>query len=526
MTLAEILIDRRRTAASPPGTAAAPALVFLGATALLAAAITVAVAGSLEAERGLEVLVLAPVALAAAWIAGGAVTAFFGLAQPRTVARPPPPDWQPNGRTAVLVTLCGEAPEATARYLDALRRGLDNAGLAGATPIFVLSDTSAAATVAREEAAFAPLLREGALSYRRRALNTGRKPGNIGDWLARHGADHDYMLVLDADSRMSPWRIRSLIHRLESRPGTGLLQAGMTPVPAQSRFGRHQRTSSRLLSPNFGRGLAAWAGTTGNYWGHNAIMRVEAFRAAADLPHLSGPAPFGGPPLSHDFVEAAFIRRAGWAVELDPALSGSAEDGPQTLEDFHRRDRRWCQGNLQHIRLLASPGLHPLSRLHLLSGIVGYLASPVWLGLVVLIACGMVTVAGALPLMLVAAVLLVPKLCALAHWLARARTRARRRVIMRAAISEFLVSTLVAPLVMVRQSGAVASVLLGRDCGWKPGQGARRPRLPSGAPEALAGLAILALAVSSVGLAAVWLMPLALPLVGAPFLLRALDAAP
>jgi membrane glycosyltransferase len=322
---------------------------------------------------------------------------------------------------------------------------------------------------------------------------------------------------------MSAARIRALIHRIETHPRLGLLQAGMTLIPAQSRFGRYQRLSARLLSPNFGRGMAAWSGEYGNYWGHNAIMRVAAFRVAADLPVLSGPAPMGGAPLSHDFVEAAWMRRAGWAVELDPDTAGSGEDGPQTLAEFHKRDRRWCQGNLQHLRLIAEPGLAPLSRLHFASGIMGYLAAPIWLALVGLIASGAVTVRGALPFALIAGVLILPKLCALGDWMVRARTFGRRLVILRAGLSELALSTVIAPVIMVRQTGSVLSVLMGRDCGWKSGR-VSRP-LPRGVPEAGAGVALVALtALTGPVSALVWLMPIALPLLAAPVLVPVLDA--
>ncbi len=267
-------------------------------------------------------LALVLVTLSAIWISGGAATAVPGLAAPARVPRALPAGWLPQGSTAVLVTLCGEDAGALSAALTDLRRGWTVLRLQDKAQIFVLSDTSQAEKIAAEEAALAPLLSAGRVIYRRRAVNIGRKPGNIAEWLGSHGDRFAYMMVLDADSRMSADRIRAMIHSLETRPRTGLLQSGMTLVPAQSRFGRHQRLSARLLSPNFGRGMAAWSGEAGSHWGHNAIMRVAAFRSAADLPVLSGPAPFGGVPLSHDFVEAAWMVRAGWAVELDPATAG------------------------------------------------------------------------------------------------------------------------------------------------------------------------------------------------------------
>jgi membrane glycosyltransferase len=309
---------------------------------------------------------------------------------------------------------------------------------------------------------------------------------------------------------------------MEHAPGLGLLQAGIAMVPGRSLFGRHQRLANRLLSPNFGRGLAAWSGDCGNYWGHNAIMRTEAFRSALALPVLSGRAPFGGAPLSHDFVEAAWIRRAGWVVALDPDARGSAEDGPQTLPDFYRRDRRWCQGNLQHLRIIAEPGLDPVSRLHLASGIMGYLVAPAWLTLMLLIAADAVALQGALPLLTVAIILLLPKLMAFTYWVRRARTSARIGVILRASLSELALSTLLAPLVMLRQSLAVFSVLIGRDCGWKPDR-ARSLAAASCLPEVSVGAVLLALGATAGSMSVGWLLPVALPLLGAPVLQRWLD---
>lgn len=504
--------------------------VYLGLTALIAGAIVAAIASAISDWTALAGVAIMLMALSATWIAGGAATALVGMTQPAGPrAGLPGSDeldgWLPRGNTAILITLCNEPPMPLARYLFDLQRGLGRIGLGAKTQIFVLSDTSGATRIAAEEAALAPLLASGGLSYRRRAENTGRKPGNIADWLAVSGDRYDFMVVLDTDSRMSAGRFRTLMHRIEGRPRTGLLQAGMRLVPGTTKFSRHQRVSSRLLSPNFGRGLAAWAGASGNYWGHNAIMRISAFDAAVTLPCLSGSAPLGGPPLSHDFIEAAWIRRAGWDVELDPDPTGSAEDGPQTLAEFHSRDRRWCQGNLQHLRLLAEPGLNPVSRLHLASGIISYLAAPIWLILVVLIATGRVSIAGIVPALLVVAVLLVPKLCALAGWLKRAQTKARRRVILRASASELGLSTLLAPMVMVQQTGAVLSVLMGRDCGWKSSQ-TQRWEVPRGLPEVLVGLSVIALAIGvGPATAAWWLLPIALPLVAAPVLIRALDAS-
>ncbi|MEO1746309.1 MAG: glucans biosynthesis glucosyltransferase MdoH, partial [Pseudomonadota bacterium] len=387
----------------------------------------------------------------------------------------------------------------------------------------VLSDTAVAAA-ACEERALAELIETGQVIYRRRGVRTNRKPGNIADWLEHHGASFDYMVVLDADSRMSPDSINHLIWEMEANPGLGLCQASISLVPARTRFGKYQRVTSRLLSRTFGQGFAAWSGDCGNYWGHNAIIRVSAFRAAAHLPRLSGSAPLGGSILSHDFIEAAWIRRAGWRVALSPNLPGSAEDAPQTLGEFFKRDRRWCQGNLQHLRLLGEPGLYALSRFHLLSGIFSYLAAPIWLLLLALLSSGQMEIWGFLPVLLTAFVLLVPKLCALIEAMPRAKTARRRRTLLRAWSHELVLSTILAPIIMLRQASFVGSIALGRDCGWKSAE-ASSFHLPQGWAEAGVGLGMLALAVINGTQGAFWLALVIIPLLSAPVLMPKLDEA-
>jgi len=496
---------------------------FAAATAAFTAVVFLSFLLSVVSWTPMAVAALPLILGSALWISGGAATALLGLvASPR---RPPAAaDVSPSGTTAVLMTLCREDPEPVAAYLSGLRAVLDRTDGSGAIRIFVLSDTTGEHEIAAEELAFRDLLDAGALTYRRRLENVRRKPGNIADWMDRWGDGFDYMLVLDADSRMSADRIRRMVCEMESRPRLGLLQAGIALTPGRTRFGRHQRTAARLLGPTFVRGFAAWAGRTANYWGHNALIRVNAFRTAARLPTLPGKAPFGGLILSHDFVEAAWIRRAGWHVELDVEQGGSAEDAPQTLEEFHRRDRRWCQGNLQHLRLLAEPGLHPISRIHMASGVFSYLAAPVWLALLVMMSSGAVAIGSAVPVILVALLLLIPKACGLVSRLGRLKTRRRVGVVLRAAGAELVVSAILAPVMMVRQSGAVLMVLLGRDTGWKSRDRARS--LPRGGPEFLAGAGLAGLAVVTGASAATWLAPVVLSLLGAPLLVRYLDAAP
>jgi membrane glycosyltransferase len=501
---------------APPGARS----VFVILTLAMASVVTAAFALSVAEWTPAAIVALPLVAASALWIAGGAATGIVGLLPfapgPRMAPRPP------ASRTAILVMICREAPAPVAAAAAALHAGLARQGLGQSTAVFVLSDTRGQAETVAEEAAFAPLIAAGAVTYRRRSVNSGMKPGNIADWLDRWGEGFDHMLVLDSDSRMSAARIGRMIARMEARPRLGLLQAAIGLMPGRTGFGRHQRNSARLLGNAFVRGFAAWTGQSGNYWGHNALIRVEAFRAAARLPVLSGPAPYGGAILSHDFVEAAWIHRAGWHVELEPDAKGSAEEAPQTFEEFHKRDRRWCQGNLQHLRLLAEPGLHPMSRFHMAAGVFSYLAAPVWLGLILMGATGAVYVEGVFPLVLGALLLLLPKICGLIERLGRRMTPARRRTILRAWSGEILLSAVIAPVMMVRQSLSVLSILIGRDCGWKSGR--RGLVWPPGGIEAAAGVALGVVAAMSGPAAMVWLGPVVLSLLAAPVLVRRLEA--
>lgn len=440
----------------------------------------------------------------------------------------------PTDRCAVLWLLCAEPPEAVARRVAAFRGELDLSGQRGNTQIFVLSDTTDPQALEREKAAFSPLA--GQIIYRNRATPVGRKPGNLHDWLIHHGTEFDTMLVLDADSGFSLDRLAQLRQRMAADPELGLIQSAISLRPAVTRFGHMQRLSSRLSGPVFATGLARLSGDAGNYWGHNALLRVRAFQQVAALPHLSGPPPFGGPVLSHDFIEAAYLRRAGWKVVIDPDARGSFEDAPETLAAHLRRDRRWSQGNLQHLRLIGAAGLHPSSRLHLMAGIQSYLSAPIWLLLLVLTGSGAVhaTAAVIIPLLGVLLALLVPKLAALLARRDLRRYHWRRRIVLRALWRELALTTLFAPISMVRRTGFVLSILSGRAQGWVPsGQATQSPRL-QGLAEMVVGLVIVAVVtlpqalistIAAAQMSGLLVMPVALPLLFAPFLYRWFDYA-
>ena len=466
-----------------------------------------------------------------------AVTALAGLIWGRKLRRQasaPPPGWRPRSRTAVLIPARNEDVEALGTRIAGLARDLTQRGLGAELDLFLLSDSDDPRAIAAEERLALKYAVSGTpgprLYYRRRRSNEGRKPGNLGDWLRQWGGGYRFMLVLDADSVMSARRIASLIRRMETHPRLGMIQTAVRLTGATSRFGRLQQRAGRLYGGPFAAGLAAWTGDAGNYWGHNALVRVAAFADAAGLPKLSGKPPFGGDILSHDFGEAAWLRRAGWAVEIDPDGAGSAEGGPETVAEFHKRDRRWCQGNMQHLRLIGACGLHPVSRVHLALGIGGYLAAPLWLGLVVVAILAGAVDGMILPAVGAIALILAQKAAGVLDWMARRPGRRTRRIVLRSAFGELALSTLLAPVIMLRQTVAVASVFAGQDCGWKPsagsGQRAGSDEMPWLEPAIGAALLLAILP----GLNDVWqiafAMPIVLPLVAAPLITAWLDLPP
>ena len=247
---------------------------------------------------------------------------------------------------------------------------------------FILSDTTDTQIAAAEERGWVALCRrldaEGKIFYRRRERNISRKAGNIAEFCCRWGQRYDFVVVLDADSIMSGETILALARTMQTTPRAGIVQTVPIPVGQQTMFGRFVQFAARLYSPMLATGLSFWQLGEANYWGHNAIIRIAPFMRHCGLPVLPGKPPLGGEILCHDFVEAALMRRGGWYVYLLPDLEGSYEGVPPNMLDFVKRDRRWAQGNLQHLKLLAVRGLHPLNRLHFLLGALAYASSLIW----------------------------------------------------------------------------------------------------------------------------------------------------
>ncbi|WNG48342.1 glucans biosynthesis glucosyltransferase MdoH [Archangium minus] len=383
-----------------------------------------------------------------------------------------------KSRTAVVMPIHNEDPASVFANVQATYESLAATGRLDAFDFYVLSDSTRVEAWVAEELAWADLCRrvggQGRIFYRRRSDNRGKKAGNLADFCERWGKRYDFMVVLDADSIMSGETLVKMAQLMELNPRAGILQAPPRCVGRATLFARLQQFAGRLYGPVVAAGAAAWQFGESNYWGHNAILRVAAFTEHCGLPVLPGQQPFGGHILSHDFVEAALMRRAGYTVWLVPELDGSYEQPPPHLLAYAQRDRRWCQGNLQHLRLVVAGGLHPVSRGHFLMGVMSYVASPLWL---LFLLAGLVAALnptfdaeGALGLMGVSlAMLLLPKAFGLALALARKEEAAlmggRGRLVL-SVLVESVVSMLLAPVMMLFQSHFVFGTLLGYRVSW------------------------------------------------------------
>jgi membrane glycosyltransferase len=438
-----------------------------------------------------------------AWIAVSFWTAVAGFLlhalrlDPLSLRRLPRRDAAPESAlpqarsAAIVVPIYNEEPARVVNGIEATCRSLLATGQGAAFDLFLLSDSNDPAVIPGEERAVRELqARMPApvrIHYRRRRTNTGRKAGNIAEFCQRWGSRYQYMVVLDADSVMEGVTLVELVRLMERNPNAGLIQTMPLPVRQESLFGRFQQFANAVHGPMLAAGLSFWQGDTGNYWGHNAIIRIQPFMQHCDLPILPGRPPLGGEILSHDFVEAALLRRGGWDVWLLPHLGGSYEELPGNLIDYARRDRRWAQGNLQHLRLLGMPGLHGVSRLHLLFGAVAYLASVLWLLMLAAGTGAAIDASGGLEaggqtlaipeslrtpmahalLGVTLVMLLLPKMLGIGlAMFSRPQAFAGAPRLVVSGVIETLFSVLIAPLMMAFHSLFVAAVALGGNVTW------------------------------------------------------------
>lgn len=399
--------------------------------------------------------------------------------------------------TAILLPIYNEDPHRTKAAIEAMRNDLLSKAPAKYA-FFILSDTNCANAWIKEEDVFFDLINDDKsgcpVYYRHRQDNNERKAGNIADWVQRWGGDYEAMIVLDADSIMSADCFITLSRRLAGAPGVGLIQTLPTIVRAETLYGRLQQFANHCFGPIYAEGLSAWHGLSSNFWGHNAIIRTKAFAESCSLPILAGKPPFGGFVLSHDFIEAALLRRAGWGVRFDTDINSSFEEAPPSLIDVLIRDRRWCQGNLQHTPFMFSQGFVLPTRLHIFSGLMSYLSAVFWLSLIIVGLAIAVQAAvvrpeyfanpslfptwpvfdseRALNLFIVSMGLIaIPKvfgwLAAMLH-IPRCLRFGGPILLTLSALFEMFMSALYAPILMVSQFGVVMAVLRGKDSGWMP----------------------------------------------------------
>jgi membrane glycosyltransferase len=478
-------------------THAARLVTFGGALAMTAAATHQMFEAVAVGEiTGLQAVLVVLFAITFGWIALAATTGIAGLLPARRRDHAATPGF---GVTCLAMPVYNEDAASTTSALLAMGNDIARLGEAERFEIFILSDTTdpdawarETAAVARLRASLGPTL---AVWYRHRPENLDRKSGNLREFIERWGGRYEALVILDADSLMTGETLIALRDRLAGDPEAGLIQTVPVLVEGETVFARMQQFAGAIAGPVVANGLAAWQGDDGNYWGHNAILRTRAFAESCGLPHLKGRRPFGGMIMSHDFVEAALLRRAGWKVLLARDLGGSWERPPPTLSDTAVRDRRWTQGNLQHLAVIGTPRLAWPSRLHFAMGVMSYLASPLWL---LLIGVGLALVAQASILKpkyfteafqlfptwpifdsermlwifgLTLAALLLPKIIGLVRELTVHFVQGSWRTLALTVPSwllEILLSGLVAPIMMLIQSRHVWDILRGRDSGWMP----------------------------------------------------------
>jgi len=460
--------------------AALVATTSLGLLALMAATLFA------EDVDGIGVLMLVLFGLTLPWTAIGFWNAAIGFGL-MLFARDPEAAVAPHiaqarddtpitSRTALLVCIRNEGTARLSRNLAWMVEGLIATGAARWFHLYLLSDSNDAGIAADEEQLAAAIsARYGAavqVTYRRREASVGFKAGNIRDFCERWGAEHEFAIVLDADSVMTAQAMLRLVRIMQAEPRIGILQTLVTGLPSVSAFTRIFQFGMRLGMRSYTLGAAYWQGDCGPYWGHNAILRLEPFIAHCQLPVLPGKPPLGGHVLSHDQIEAVFMRRAGYEVRVLPDEHGSWEENPPNLLEFIRRDLRWCQGNMQYFHFLALPGLRPVSRCQIALAIGMYLGAPAWLGFMIL------GLARDLPFRfdlgvtlfcIILAMSLAPKLATLADVLITRRLRTAYggsiRVVAGVAL-EFLFSMLIAPICALAISVFLLSLPLGRRVGW------------------------------------------------------------
>jgi membrane glycosyltransferase len=494
-----------------------------------------------------EMLLIGLIAMTFFWIALSVSTVIVGIINRlrqrnriKTETRPEPL------KVALLVPIYNEVPWDVFGNAAAMLQELTDNDCIHDYTLFILSDTRDQTIALQELQALEELRRHfsagGKIFYRRREDNIDRKVGNLADWVERWGGAYEAMLVLDADSLMAGSAISTLADELSRDPSAGLIQSFPQLFGAQSLFGRVQQFSSAIYGSLLSEGLAKWTDREGNYWGHNAIIRTAAFASCAGLPRIRTATGKDQLILSHDFVEAGLLRRAGWSVRFLPTIRGSYEEVPATLVDYVLRDRRWCQGNLQHLNILTSSGFHAVSRFHLFQGAMAYLLSPAWFALLIFWAMvgngaennvityfsdanpmfptwpEMSSVNSFFLLLFMYGMLLAPKFMGAGTFWMTGVTLSKLGGLKQFVMSfliEIVLSIAFAPILMVQQTLAVFRHFLGFKETWKPQQrsGGKYPLSVLAKFHAFETvMGALLLSGMYLGIVSVWLLPIALSL--------------
>lgn len=455
-----------------------------------------------QGERGLELVIGLLFGALFFWVSigfwtaiAGTILCLTGIDRFRISRRIPDTLPDSDSRIAMVMPIYNEPVSRVYAGLRATIRSIQSSELADRVHYFILSDSTDPDTQVQEEVAWAELIRDlgmaGRVHYRRRRHRINRKTGNIADFCRRWGDRYDYMMVLDADSVLQGHCLEQLVGILDTSPQVGIVQTAPIPSNRGTLFARVQQFASRVYSPVFSAGLHYWQLSEAQYWGHNALIRLAPFIKYCGLPRMGG-GPLGGAILSHDFVEAAYMRRAGWEVWIAYDLPGSFEEPPPNLIEELERDRRWCEGNLQHLRLFNTPGLHPAHRAGFLVGAMAYLSAPLWFLFLVAttIQLSIETLIEPeyfpdqrvlfpdwpiwqpeLALSLFAstmAILIAPKFFAALLLMLRGQARGFGGIIalLMSVVTEVLISSLYAPLRMVAHTGFVISALFGLKTNW------------------------------------------------------------
>jgi len=485
--------------------------------------------------------------LLSGWVVTGFVTALMGFyvsvrgdkhaLSAKQVANHP---MNPEARTAIIMPICNEDVATVFAGLRATCESVASTGHAKQFDVFVLSDSYNPETAAAERAAWEDLRAALAESpnqpqvevyYRLRTRRTHRKAGNVADFCRRWGKDYRYMVVLDADSVMSGDCLTSMVKLMEANPTAGIIQTATQAIGHVTLHARAQQFASRVTGRLFTLGMQFWQLGESHYWGHNAIIRVEPFMKHCALAPIKGTGGMSGGIMSHDFVEAALMRRAGYHVWLVSDLVGSYEQQPPDLLAELQRDRRWCQGNLQNARLMAEPGIHSVHRAMFVTGTMAYVSAPLWLAFLTLgtalwlSGSSLVSSWSVLPAELAGlwiwtlCLLFLPRVLGIAAVLMRGEQRQYGGVwgLVKSSVMESVLAIVQAPVRMLAHSLFVLVALTGIKLDWKspPREAAAVPWKVAAsqlAPMTLV-IAMLAVGVAMIDPSAlIWLMPVGLPL--------------